>query len=117
MAIFGMAQTETRFLLGIPFLAAWGLAPAAAQSVMTRLVSSSEQGQLQGALGSLASIASLLGPELFTLIYAQSFHKGSVLNLPCTAWLFAMFLLLAAAGLMLRVTSQHTLPQAEIWTE
>jgi DHA1 family tetracycline resistance protein-like MFS transporter len=117
MAIFGMAETGTRFLFGIPFLAAWGLAPAAAQSIMTRRVSSSEQGQLQGALGSLASIASLLGPELFTLIYAQSFHKGSALNLPCTAWLFAMFLLLAAAALMLRVTNQHTFQHAEIWTD
>jgi DHA1 family tetracycline resistance protein-like MFS transporter len=117
MAIFGMAETGTCFLLGIPFLAAWGLAPAAAQSIMTRRVSSSEQGQLQGALGSLASIASLLGPELFTLIYAQSFHEGSAWSLPCTAWLFAMLLLLAAAGLMLRVTNQHTFQHVEIWTE
>lgn len=117
MAIFGVAESGSRFLLGIPFLAVWGLAPAAAQSVMTRRVSRSEQGQLQGALGSIASIASLLGPELFTLIYAQSFHKTSAWNLPCTAWLLAAFLLLGAAGLMLRVTSQHPLLHAEIWTE
>jgi DHA1 family tetracycline resistance protein-like MFS transporter len=107
MAIFGVAETGTHFLFGIPFLALWGLAPAAAQSVMTRQVSSSEQGQLQGALGSLASIASLLGPELFTLIYAQSFHTGGAWNLLGAAWLFAMLLLLGATGVMLRVTERR----------
>ncbi len=117
MALFGMAYTGTLFLLGIPFIAAWGLAPAAAQSVMTRWVSNSEQGQLQGALGSLASIAALLGPGLFTLIYAQSFHKENFCSLAGTAWLFAMLLLLVTAGLMLRVTEQHAFKRAELWQE
>ena len=114
MAIFGMAETGTLFLLGVPFIAAWGIAPAAAQSVMTRQVSASEQGQLQGALVSLASIASMLGPELFTLIYAQSFHKGSIWNLDGVAWLCATLLLLAATALMLRVTEQRAFKPAEI---
>jgi MFS transporter, DHA1 family, tetracycline resistance protein len=117
MALFGIAKTGTLFLLGLPFIAAWGLAPAAAQSVMTRRVSASEQGQLQGALGSLASIASLLGPELFTLIYAQSFHKESVWNLAGAAWLFAMLLLLSATGLMLWVTEQPGFKHAELSAE
>lgn len=104
MAIFGMAETGRLFLSGIPFIAAWGLAPAAAQSMMTRQVNISEQGQLQGALTSLASVASLLGPELFTLIYAQSFRKESAWSLPGAAWMLSVFMLLGAAILMLRVT-------------
>ena len=104
MAIFGVAKTGAFFLSGIPLIAAWGLAPAAGQSIMTRRVGVSEQGQLQGALGSLASIASLLGPEIFTLIYARSFHEASVLSLPGAAWMLAVFMLLGAAILMLRVT-------------
>lgn len=104
MAIFGMAETGRLFLSGIPFIAAWGLAPAAAQSMMTRQVNISEQGQLQGALTSLASVASLLGPEFFTLIYAQSFRKESAWSLPGAAWMLSVFMLLGAAILMLRVT-------------
>ena len=37
---------------------------------MTRRVSSSEQGQLQGAIASLTGIAGLLGPSLFTQTFA-----------------------------------------------
>lgn len=117
MAVFGMAERGTLFLFGIPFIAAWGLAPAAAQSIMTRRVSTSEHGQLQGALGSLASMASMLGPELFTLIYAQSFHKGSAWNLAGTAWLFAMLLLLGAAAFMHRITRRHAFKHVEIQVE
>lgn len=104
MALFAVAGTGTLFLLGIPFIAVWGLAPAAAQSIMTRQVSTSEQGQLQGALASLASIASLFGPGLFTVIYARSFHKEGLMG---AAWLVAMFLLLVTTWLTLRVTDQR----------
>jgi len=104
MAVFGTATTGTLFVCGTPLMALWGLAPAAAQSIMTRRVSASEQGQLQGALGSLASIAALLGPELFTLIYARSIAGHGARNMPGAAWLLSTIMLLGAAVLMLRVT-------------
>lgn len=66
MTIFGTATTGALFVFGTPLMALWGLASAAAQSIMTRRVSASEQGELQGALGSLAGVASLVGPGLFT---------------------------------------------------
>jgi DHA1 family tetracycline resistance protein-like MFS transporter len=105
MAVFGTATTGMVFVCGTPLMALWGLAPAAAQSIMTRRVSSSEQGQLQGALGSLAGVAALLGPGLFTLIYAHSIDGHGVRNLPGAAWLLSTLMLLGAAILMLRVTS------------
>jgi DHA1 family tetracycline resistance protein-like MFS transporter len=104
MAVFGTATTGTIFVCGTPLMALWGLAPAAAQSIMTRRVSASEQGQLQGALGSLASVAALLGPELFTLIYARSIAGHGARNMPGAAWLLSTIMLLGATVLMLRVT-------------
>lgn len=104
MAVFGTATTGTLFVCGTPLMALWGLAPAAAQSIMTRRVSASEQGQLQGALGSLASFAALLGPGLFTLIYARSIDGHGVRNMPGAAWLLSTVMLLGATVLMLRVT-------------
>ena len=41
-------------------------------SLMTRRVAPTEQGQLQGANSSLMGIASMIGPALFTLIYARA---------------------------------------------
>jgi DHA1 family tetracycline resistance protein-like MFS transporter len=105
MAIFGTATTGRLFAIGAPLMALWGLAPAAAQSIMTRRVSASEQGELQGALGSLAGVASLLGPGLFTLIYARSIDGHGAGNLPGAAWLVSTLMLLGAAVLTLRVNT------------
>jgi DHA1 family tetracycline resistance protein-like MFS transporter len=105
MAIFGTATTGTLFAIGTPLMALWGLAPAAAQSIMTRRVSASQQGELQGALGSLASVASLVGPGLFTLTYARSIDGHGARNLPGAAWLLSTLMLLGAAVVMLRVTA------------
>jgi DHA1 family tetracycline resistance protein-like MFS transporter len=116
MAVFGTATNGSLFVIGTPLIALWGLAPAAAQSIMTRRVSASEQGQLQGALGSLAGVASLLGPELFTLTYARSIDGHSARSMPGAAWLLSTVILLAAAVLMLRVTgsAQREIRASEI---
>ena len=57
-------------LPAFPLLALWGLANSAAQSLMTQRVSHREQGQLQGANGSLRAIAELIGPGVFSATYA-----------------------------------------------
>ena len=48
--IFGIAPTGSWFWLGIPVMSIWGVAGAATQALMTRLVAPDQQGQLQGAL-------------------------------------------------------------------
>jgi MFS transporter, DHA1 family, tetracycline resistance protein len=68
--IFGVAPTGPLFWLGIPVMAFWGVAGAATQSLMTRLVAPDQQGQLQGATNSVQSVSQLVGPFLFTLTFA-----------------------------------------------
>ena len=51
-----------------------------------------------------ASVASLIGPGLFTLIYARSINRHGARSLPGAAWLLSTLMLLGAAVLMLRVT-------------
>ena len=53
MLLMGLGATGWVFALGILAMSFWGLAPSATQALMTRRVSPSEQGQLQGAIGSL----------------------------------------------------------------
>ena len=73
-AIYGLATTGTGFWAGIPVMALWGLGGAAAMGIMSRLVSGSEQGQLQGANSSLMALAGLFGPVSVQL-RLRAFHR------------------------------------------
>lgn len=96
-AIYGLAPTPLVYCLGIPVMAFWGLAYPAAQGLMTRRVSPSEQGQLQGALASLAGIAGMLGPGLFTHIFAAFIGPQADWHLPGAPYLLSSLLLLMGA--------------------
>lgn len=63
---YALAPTGYWFWAAMPIAALWAIAGPAAQSLMTSRVSASEQGRLQGAIGSLNSIAGIIGPTLFT---------------------------------------------------
>src|SRR5262249_12261849 len=69
-ARFGRASTTALFLVAVPINTLWGLAGPASQSMMTQQVSPTEQGELQGAIGSVRSLAMLFGPGLFAFTFA-----------------------------------------------
>jgi DHA1 family tetracycline resistance protein-like MFS transporter len=71
---------------------------------MSRFVSASEQGQLQGANASIVGIANLFGPALFTLAFAFAIGGGARWYLPGLPFLIAALLLAAASILAWRVT-------------
>ena len=60
---------------------------------MTRYVSPSEQGQLQGAINSMRSVTGLIGPTLFTFSFALAIKPGNV-YLPGMPFLISAMLLL-----------------------
>jgi DHA1 family tetracycline resistance protein-like MFS transporter len=94
--IFGAAPTGPLFWLGIPVMALWGITGAATQALMTRLVAPDQQGQLQGATASVQSVSQLLGPFLFTLIFAYFIGAQAPLKLPGAPFLLASALLVLA---------------------
>jgi DHA1 family tetracycline resistance protein-like MFS transporter len=94
--IFGLAPTGPLFWLGIPVMAFWGVAGAATQSLMTRLVAPDQQGQLQGATNSVQSVSQLVGPFLFTLTFAYFIGAQAPAQLPGAPFLLASALLLLA---------------------
>ena len=63
-----------------------------------------QQGQLQGANGSLQGIASLIGPVIFASIFAYAIGTGSAWQVPGASFLLAGLMLTAAAVLAWRVT-------------
>jgi MFS transporter, DHA1 family, tetracycline resistance protein len=99
MAIYGLAPTGPWFWLGAPVMALWGLSGPALQEMMSRLVSPSEQGQLQGANNSSRSITGLIGPALFSGTFAWLLGW-----LPGAPFLLAAALLVGAAGVGWLVT-------------
>jgi DHA1 family tetracycline resistance protein-like MFS transporter len=103
-AIYGLATTSAGFWGGIPVMALWGLGGAATMGIMSRLVSGSEQGQLQGANSSLMALAGLFGPLLFSYVFARSIARDAAWQLPGAPFLLASAMLLAAAVLAWWVT-------------
>jgi len=109
-AMYGLAPSGLAFLAAVPVVALWGLASPAAQSIMTRHVGGSEQGQLQGANGSIMGIATMIGPTLFATTFAFFIGEGARLHLPGAAFLVAAVLLAGGALLAARVTAPRTAP-------
>jgi DHA1 family tetracycline resistance protein-like MFS transporter len=103
-AIYGVAPTGAVFCAGVPVMALWGLAQPSLQALVTRRVSPSEQGRLQGALSSLQGVAGLIGPGLFTLTFASAIAAGSGAELPGAPFLLAALLLAAGMAASLRAT-------------
>ncbi len=103
-AIFGAAPTGALFLTGLPLLALWGIAQPSIQGLMTRRVASSEQGRLQGAQASLLGVAEMIGPLLFTQIFAVAIGDHGAMDLTGAPYLLAALLLTCALIVSGRVT-------------
>jgi DHA1 family tetracycline resistance protein-like MFS transporter len=81
----------------------WTISSPAAQGMMTRRVSESEQGELQGAIGSLSSLAWIIGPGLFTFTFAYFIEPARGWNLPGAPWYLGAFLLFIAMSMATRI--------------
>jgi len=104
--IFGMAPTDALFWAAIPIFALSGLYNPSLQGLMTRTVLPSEQGQLQGAIGSIMAIAALVGPALFALTFAYFLAPHRGVMLPGAPFVVASGLMLLAAWVAWQVTQR-----------
>lgn len=112
--VYGAAPSGVSFMLGIPLMSLWGLSGPAAQGLMTRKVGPTEQGRLQGAMSSLMGIAELLGPMLFTTVFALSIDPSRGFTLPGAAFWVASLLLLVGFGCAWVVTRSERSPAPEV---
>ncbi|MES2489140.1 MAG: TCR/Tet family MFS transporter [Pseudomonadota bacterium] len=95
--IFGFSSTGILFLCGIPVIALSGFANPAVQSLMTQRVLPSEQGLLQGANAALIGITGMIGPILFSEVYARFIDPDNAVHLPGAPFLLAAVLMMVAA--------------------
>jgi DHA1 family tetracycline resistance protein-like MFS transporter len=89
----------------MPVFSLGGVGVPALQSLMTRQVAADRQGELQGVLASVVSLASIAGPLLFSCIYfaVAPFWPGLI-------WLAGLMVYLCAVPVILRIRSAAAAP-------
>jgi len=96
--IYGMAATSLQFWSALPAFAFMSLTQPGYQALMSRRVSPSEQGRLQGANSGLMAIAGIVGPKLFTGVFAWSITaSGVLLGKGASLYLAAALMVMALA--------------------
>jgi DHA1 family tetracycline resistance protein-like MFS transporter len=105
---FGLAPRGWEFIAAIPFIALWGVASPAMQSLMSQRVDPSAQGKLQGALNSLRALTGMAGPLLFTQVFSAAIAPGARLHIPGAPYLLASLLLFGSLLLAFSVVKSST---------
>jgi DHA1 family tetracycline resistance protein-like MFS transporter len=108
MFLAGLARSGALFLASIPVISLWNMSMPAAQSIMTRRVSEREQGELQGAIGSLRSITFLIGPGLFSLTYGWFIDPRHSFHVPGAPYFLAAVLLFTAMLMSTQIAQSRT---------
>ncbi|HTD67557.1 MAG TPA: MFS transporter, partial [Candidatus Limnocylindria bacterium] len=107
---YGLA-TEGWMIYAILFAGSiGGVMGPAVQGLISRNVGANEQGSVQGALSSMASIAGIIGTPLATALFAHFIRDDAVVKLPGAAFFFSAMLVFAAL-LLARRSFRNTAAQ------
>ena len=112
--LYAAAPNTPIFLAGCPLISLWGLSNPCIQSLMSKRVSASEQGQLQGALNSLFGIAGMISPLVFTAVFAWAVAPERAVKFPGVAYWMPAALLVATLWIVWSVTRGAASSQAAI---
>ncbi len=104
--LFAVAWHPAVLILGIGFVSLWGLAGPSLQGLMSRRVGPTEQGQLQGAMSGIRGITGMIGPFLFTQVFATAIGLTGM-RLAGIPYAVAAALLLVALAIAMRVRRLH----------
>jgi DHA1 family tetracycline resistance protein-like MFS transporter len=99
MLLFGLATKGWMMLAFLVPYCLGGIAGPALQASITGQVDPREQGELQGALTSLMSATSIVGPPMMTNLFAWSIRPGSPVYLPGAPFFLGSLLMLGSAGM------------------
>jgi len=97
MLLFGLATTGWMMLFFLVPYCLGGIAGPALQATITSEVNVREQGELQGALTSLMSATSIVGPPMMTNLFAWAIKPGNPIYMPGAPFFLGSFLMLMSA--------------------
>ncbi|MCU0757035.1 MAG: TCR/Tet family MFS transporter [Xanthomonadales bacterium] len=106
---YALAGSGGWFLAAIPLMALWGFTNPSLQALMTPRVAPTEQGQLQGALQSMAGVAGIIGPTLFAQTWALAIEGQAPGSAPLAGAAFLLAAGLLAIGALLAYRVAHPL--------
>ncbi len=98
MLLFGLATAGWMMLVFLVPYCLGGIAGPALQSTITSRVNVREQGELQGALTSLMSATSIVGPPMMTNLFSWAIKPGSPVYMPGAPFFLGSLLMLMSAG-------------------
>jgi DHA1 family tetracycline resistance protein-like MFS transporter len=102
--VLAAAPNTPILLISIPLLSLWGLGSPAVQSLMSRRVDKSAQGQLQGALMSMFGVAGMIAPLVFTEVFAAAISPKWGIHLPGAPYWLAALLMVGSLTIAWSVT-------------
>ena len=85
-------------------MALWGMYGPASQGLITRLVGRERQGTLQGAFASVQMTAGIVGPLVFSEIFARAIDPRSSWHLPGAPFVVSAVLLTVAIAVAINAT-------------
>ena len=97
--LFGLATQSWMMYAFMLVYGMGGLTMPALQGIISNQVPQNEQGELQGGLTSIMSIALIFGPPIMTHVFATFTADDAPLHLPGAAMLLGSFLTIISAGL------------------
>ncbi len=107
LVLFGLASNGwMMFAFLIPYCLG-GIAGPGLQGIISSQVPNNEQGELQGALTSLMSLTSIIGPLIMNNLFAFTTSKNSLFYLPGASFFLAALLTLIGLCLSVRTLSNH----------
>jgi len=107
LVLFGLAwKGWMMFAFLIPYCMG-GIAGPSLQGIISNQVPANEQGELQGALTSLVSMTSIIGPLIMNNLFAYSSSGKGIFYLPGAAFYLAAILTVVSLFLCIRTLTAH----------
>lgn len=82
LMFYGLARHEGLILASVPFAALAAVGFPALQAILSRRVGDDQQGELQGVLASLVSLATIFAPVVMTQVFARFSGPGAPIFAP-----------------------------------
>ncbi|GBF58336.1 tetracycline resistance protein, class C [Candidatus Phycosocius bacilliformis] len=110
--LYAWAPNQYVLWMCVPIASLAGIYGAAIQSLLTRQIGPDEQGRLQGAIGAVQAGTSMVGPIVFTAIFAWSIAADRATTLPGLALGLSCICLIIATLIALTSARQFRADQA-----
>lgn len=109
--VYGLATKGWMMYAMIVLGSIGGIGGAAIQSLITKLVSASEQGAVQGVISSIQAVAAIIGPLMATNLFAYFTSPAAPVHLPGAAFIASS--ILVAISALLAIRSARAKPMTE----